>query len=214
MQVTGRLNPNPTPPSIDVYPGDPFRDTPTAGFGQVGGELLFTVRARVTTVDNIAGQNLLLRLMDDEDDISVAGTLMEDQTLNGHASQRLRGRQHRLHPLPRRWRRERRPARLRMAGARPPGDVVSLWFVVPAHGRYELTRICLEQLRRTCDALPYDATAVVVAEDQNLYTAADLGFATVHRDNDFLARKFNDGIQLACDPNYNPEPADYVVPFG
>ena len=91
---------------------------------------------------------------------------------------------------------------------------MSLWFVVPAHGRYELTRICLEQLRRTCDALPYDATAVVVAEDQNLYTAADLGFATVHRDNDFLARKFNDGIQLACDPNLNPEPADYVVRVG
>ena len=28
VQVTGRLNPNPTPPSIDIYPGDPFRDTP------------------------------------------------------------------------------------------------------------------------------------------------------------------------------------------
>ena len=80
------MNPNPTPPSIDIYPGDPFRDTPTAGFQEVGGELLFTVRARVTTVDNIAGQDLLLRLMDDEDDISVAGTLMEDQTLNGLAS--------------------------------------------------------------------------------------------------------------------------------
>ena len=86
VQVTGRMNPNPTPPSIDIYPGDPFRDTPTAGFQDVGGELLFTVRARVTTIDNIAGQDLLLRLMDDEDDISVAGTLMEDQTLNGLAS--------------------------------------------------------------------------------------------------------------------------------
>jgi hypothetical protein len=86
VQVTGRLNPNPTPPSIDIYPGDPFRDTPTAAFGDIGGELLFTVRARVTTVDNIAGQNLLLRLMDDQDEISVAGTLMDDQTLNGHAS--------------------------------------------------------------------------------------------------------------------------------
>ena len=29
VQVTGRMNPNPTPPSIDIYPGDPFRDTPT-----------------------------------------------------------------------------------------------------------------------------------------------------------------------------------------
>ena len=39
-----------------------------------------------TTVDNIAGQDLLLRLMDDEDAISVASTLMEDQTLGGLAS--------------------------------------------------------------------------------------------------------------------------------
>ena len=86
VQVVGRLNPTPTPPSIDIYPGDPFRDTPTAAFGDVGGELLFTVRARVITTDNTAGQNLLLRLMDDTDDISVAATLMEDQTLNGLAS--------------------------------------------------------------------------------------------------------------------------------
>ena len=84
--------PQPHTASIDIYPGDPFRDITTAGFRQVGGELLFTVRARVTTVDNVAGQNLLLRLMDDEDAISVAGTLMEDQTLSGHASQRLRRR--------------------------------------------------------------------------------------------------------------------------
>lgn len=85
VQVTGRRNFNPTPPAIDIYPGDPFRDTPTssAGFGEIGGELLLTVRARVTTVDNPAGQDLLLRLMDDEDDISVAGTLMDDQSLGG-----------------------------------------------------------------------------------------------------------------------------------
>ena len=87
VQVVGRRNFNPTPPSIDIYPGDPFRSTPdSAGFGETGGELLLTVRARVTTVDNIAGQDLLLRLMDDEDAISVASTLMEDQTLGGLAS--------------------------------------------------------------------------------------------------------------------------------
>ena len=91
---------------------------------------------------------------------------------------------------------------------------MTLWFVVPAHGRQELTRICLTQLRRTCDALPFDATAVVVADDENLRTAYELGFGTVFRDNQFLARKFNDGLQLACDPKLNPYPADYVVPFG
>lgn len=88
FQVTGRRNFNPTPPSIDIYPGDPFRDATdaTAGFSETGGMLYLTVRARVTTVDNQAGQDLLLRLMDDEDDISVAANLMDDQQLGGFVS--------------------------------------------------------------------------------------------------------------------------------
>lgn len=55
---------------------------------------------------------------------------------------------------------------------------------------------------------------MVVADDRNLVTAAQLGFGTVRRDNHFLARKFNDGIQLACDPEINDMPVDYVVPMG
>lgn len=92
-----------------------------------------------------------------------------------------------------------------------------LWFCVPVHGRQRLTGICLRQLRRTCDALAregIDATAVVIGDDDNLATADGLGFATVERSNRFLARKFNDGIQLALDPRHNPWPADYVVPCG
>lgn len=92
-----------------------------------------------------------------------------------------------------------------------------LWFCVPVHGRERLTGICLRQLRRTCDALTADgveATAVVIGDDSNLDTAYQLGFATVERGNRFLARKFNDGIQLALDPRHNPTPADYVVPCG
>jgi hypothetical protein len=88
---------------------------------------------------------------------------------------------------------------------------------MPAHGRFELAAICMRQLRRTCDSLQAEgvnATAVVIADDENLDTARDLGFATVERDNRYLARKFNDGIQLALDPEHNPHPADYVVPFG
>ena len=54
----------------------------------------------------------------------------------------------------------------------------------------------------------------MIADDENLDTAAELGFATVRRDNRFLARKYNDGIQLACDPSFNPRPADYAVPMG
>ena len=93
----------------------------------------------------------------------------------------------------------------------------TLWFVVPAHGRLELSAICLRQLRRTCDALTeagIEATAVVIACDENLDTARELGFGTIERDNTFLSRRFNDGIQLACDPAFNPRPAAYVVPCG
>jgi hypothetical protein len=93
----------------------------------------------------------------------------------------------------------------------------SLWFIVPAHGRLSLSRVCLRQLRRTCDSLcenGVEATAVVIADDENLDTARELGFGIIERDNQFVSRKFNDGIQLACDPTYNPRPADYVVPCG
>jgi len=93
----------------------------------------------------------------------------------------------------------------------------SLWFVVPAHGREKLSRICLTHLRHTCDELEgagVEATAVVIADDDNLDTAQDLGFGWVRRDNRFTSRKFNDGVQLAMDRKYNDRPADYVVPFG
>jgi glycosyltransferase involved in cell wall biosynthesis len=93
----------------------------------------------------------------------------------------------------------------------------SLWFVCPAHGRYELTAICLRQLRRCCDALTTsgtDATAIVIADDDNLTTARELGFATYRRGNQWLSQKYNDGIQAALDPVFNPRPADYVVPIG
>jgi hypothetical protein len=95
--------------------------------------------------------------------------------------------------------------------------VTSLWFLVPAHGRVDLTRVCLRQLRRTCDALTEGglyANAVVAADDANIDTAEELGFATVWRVNEPLGRKWNDCYQLACDPKLNPEPADYVAALG
>jgi glycosyltransferase involved in cell wall biosynthesis len=59
------------------------------------------------------------------------------------------------------------------------------------------------------------ASAVVVTDDQTLLSVAnDLGFGTVEQDNAPLGRKWNDGYQLACDPEYNPHPADYVIPLG
>lgn len=77
---------SPTPPTVDIWLGGQIRDTQTAGFQDISGEHLFTVRARVNTIDPDGGQELLIRLMDDEDDISVAAALMDDQTLNGLAS--------------------------------------------------------------------------------------------------------------------------------
>lgn len=93
----------------------------------------------------------------------------------------------------------------------------SLWFIVPAHGRLSLSQVCLRQLRRTCDSLwenGVEATAVVIADDENLDVARGLGFGTIKRDNRFVSAKYNDGIQLACDPEFNPRPVDYVVPCG
>jgi hypothetical protein len=64
LQVDNRQNPNPSPPSIDVYPGtEPF--TEQIGFGPDQRSYNFTVRARVATSDNEAGQDLLLAMMDD-----------------------------------------------------------------------------------------------------------------------------------------------------
>ena len=95
----------------------------------------------------------------------------------------------------------------------------SLWFVCPVHGRLPLAQICLRQLRRTCDQLGeagVEATAVVVASEAELAVLlpAELGFASIPMGNDFLSRRFNAGILLACDERYNPRPADYVIPIG
>jgi len=73
LQVYGYLNTNPTPPSLDVYPGDPFQDG--AGFGISSKRIYFTVRARVSTADSEAGQQLLLRLLDVGDPASVEAAI-------------------------------------------------------------------------------------------------------------------------------------------
>lgn len=69
LQVVPFLNPNPTPPALDLYPGDPFQTG--AGFGVGNSQAFFTIRARVSTADPEAGQRLLLRMLDPEDPASV-----------------------------------------------------------------------------------------------------------------------------------------------
>jgi hypothetical protein len=88
----------------------------------------------------------------------------------------------------------------------------SIWFVVPANGRLDVSRACLTQLSATCTELTargYPASAVVIADDANLDIAAELGFGTVERQNRPLGRKWNDGYQLAGRVG-----VDYVIPFG
>jgi len=88
-----------------------------------------------------------------------------------------------------------------------------LVFVQAAWRRYEVTRLALAQRAHLCGELAgrgIEATAVIVADDDNLAIAAEFGFATVERDNAQLGRKFNDGLEHAC----VELEADYVVLIG
>lgn len=90
--------------------------------------------------------------------------------------------------------------------------MTSLWFCTPAWKRPDLSQIVLEQRRVACDRLAelgYEASCVVVADDENLDIARSLGFATVNRDNAYLGRKFNDAYQFAA-----AEGVDYIAPIG
>ena len=81
LQVESRLVFNPTPPVVDIYPADPFQDA--LAFGKGNNELFLTVRARVTTADHEAGQDLLLQMMDPEADTSMAQAILADRDLGG-----------------------------------------------------------------------------------------------------------------------------------
>lgn len=76
---------NPSTTAIDIYPADPFRDPQFAAHGDVDGSYEFIVRARTGLNDLDSGQAILLDLMDDESDVSVALALSDDPTLNGYA---------------------------------------------------------------------------------------------------------------------------------
>lgn len=88
VQIAPRRLMSPTPPVVDMWPGSQGeqRDPAAAGFGDVNGALLFTVRARVAAADNEAEQELLYAFCDEDDPRCVAAVLMDDQTLNGLAS--------------------------------------------------------------------------------------------------------------------------------
>lgn len=79
LQVYPFLNSNPTPPSLDVYPGSPFQTG--AGFGVGNSQVWFTVRARVATADQEAAMILLLSMMDPDDPASVEKALEDVATV-------------------------------------------------------------------------------------------------------------------------------------
>lgn len=79
LQVVPFLNVNPTPPSIDLYPGDPFQTG--AGFGVGESQVFFTIRARVSTADSASGQQLLLRMLDPQDSASVESAIEDVATV-------------------------------------------------------------------------------------------------------------------------------------
>lgn len=86
VQVEPRMVLEPTPLTIDLFPGDVARDHDTAGFDDVDGGYLLTVRARINTPDFDAAYDVLLSLMDDEDDLCLVQSLYDDPTLGGYAA--------------------------------------------------------------------------------------------------------------------------------
>jgi hypothetical protein len=79
LQVDGRFMFNPTPPAIDVYPADPFQEG--LAFGAGNSQVFLTVRARVSTAEHEAGQDLLLSMMESTATTSVAQAILSDKTL-------------------------------------------------------------------------------------------------------------------------------------
>lgn len=89
---------------------------------------------------------------------------------------------------------------------------MTLWFVTPAWQRYELSAVCYDQRRHVIDTLAeygISAKCVVVADDGNLDLALDRGFEVVAQNNEWLGRKFNDGIEYAFRHG-----ASRVIPIG
>jgi len=83
LQTTGFMNIDPTPPSVDVYPADPFQEPLTMGAGY---DFRLVVRARVSTADHEAGQKLLLAMMDSNATTSIVRAIKSDKTLGSKVS--------------------------------------------------------------------------------------------------------------------------------
>jgi hypothetical protein len=87
-----------------------------------------------------------------------------------------------------------------------------IYFVTPAYRRYELSEVCFEQRKRVIDHLNsqgIEAHCVVIADDENIDIALSAGFEIVEQNNEWLGRRFNDGIEYAARNG-----ATWIVPIG
>ncbi len=98
-----------------------------------------------------------------------------------------------------------------MSGTLVPAAGTSLWFVVPAWKRYDLSAVTFDMFKYLTDTLKergMDAHALVVADDHNLDIARVAGLDTLEHENQ-LGAKLNAGYRYATDMG-----ADYVCPVG
>lgn len=90
FQVEPKMVLSPTPPSVDMYPGDPATNAELASFAATAEDaaagFIFNVRARIAPTDHEAGQEVLLELSDPASDLSLVQALYDDPTLGGIAS--------------------------------------------------------------------------------------------------------------------------------
>lgn len=89
--------------------------------------------------------------------------------------------------------------------------MISAWICSAAWRRFDVTRLALSQRQRLCEELAargIQATSLVVADDENLDIARELGSVTLEAPNEPLGRKWNVALRYAA------ERADWVIWVG
>lgn len=87
IQVEPRMVPMPSAPiCVDMYQSGAARSSAAAGFGDISGQYIVTVRARANPNDGDSVQDVFVDMMDDFHDLSVAAALESSPTLGGYAT--------------------------------------------------------------------------------------------------------------------------------
>lgn len=87
IQVEPRMTPNMSAPiCIDIYQSGLARSSAAAGFGDISGQYVITVRARSNPNDSDEVSDIFVDMQDDFHDLSVAAALESSPTLNGYAT--------------------------------------------------------------------------------------------------------------------------------